>query len=103
MKIDDLVLLIKAGYSKADIEQLGISVNASENKTAEIAGQEVIEEVKEKEVPKEESNLFDDRFKALDTKVDYVINRLNYMSVQNSEQPNEKTESLEDILNSIIK
>ena len=102
MKIDDLVLLIKAGYTKSDIEQLGIAVNPVEP-VPEIDGQVAIEEVKEQEAPKAESSAFDDRFKALDTKIDYVVNRLNYMSVQNSEQPKEETESLEQILSSIIK
>lgn len=101
MKIDDLVLLIKAGYSKMDIEQLGIAMNPIEQPT-EIDGQTAIEEVKEQEAPKEAS-VSDDRFKALETKIDYAINRLNYISVQNSAQPETETESLDDILKSIIK
>lgn len=100
MKIEDLVSLTKAGYTKADIEALGIlNIPESEQKPAETT------EPVEAEPPKEEESKPDnDRMSALETKLDYAINRLNYMSVQNSKQSETaKTESVEDILQSILK
>ena len=92
MKIDDLVLLIKAGYTKADIEALGIAMNA-----------DPVPEVPADPTPETPAQPDDDRLKQLETKLDYVVNRFNYMAVQNSKQPEEKTETIEDILASVIK
>ena len=92
MKIDDLVLLIKAGYTKADIEALGIAMNA-----------DPVPEVPADPTPETPVQPEDDRLKQLETKLDYVVNRFNYMAVQNSKQPEEKTETIEDILASVIK
>ena len=92
MKIDDLVLLIKAGYTKADIEALGIAMNA-----------DPVPEVPADPTPETPAKPEDDRLKQLETKLDYVVNRFNYMAVQNSKQPEEKAETIEDILASVIK
>ena len=92
MKIDDLVLLIKAGYTKADIEALGIAMNA-----------DPVPEVPADPTTETPVQPDDDRLKQLETKLDYVVNRFNYMAVQNSKQPEEKTETIEDILASVIK
>lgn len=99
MKIEDLVALTKAGYTKADIEALGI---LSSPEPKEETPAEPVEPV-EAESPKEPVTESPDRYKELETKLDYVINRFNYMSVQNSTQPEQKAESVEDILQSILK
>lgn len=101
MKIEDLVALTKAGYTKADIAALGISLG--EMPATEAA--EVTEVAEDK--PVEESPVIPDahadRMKEIETKLDYAINRLNYMSVQGSSQPEQKKESIEDILQSVLK
>ena len=104
MKIEDLVTLTKAGYTKADIEALGIALgqaNANDAKPEEAkpAEESKPEEAKPAEAVKPEN----DRLKAMETKLDYAINRLNYMSVQGSSQPEQKKESIEDILQSVLK
>ena len=45
----------------------------------------------------------DDRFAQMETKLDYVINRFNYMAVQNSQQPDQPGETVEDILASVVR
>ena len=103
MKIEDLVTLTKAGYTKADIEALGIALGqvTDEGKSEET---KPAEEIKSAEVkPVEEVKPDDDRLKQMETKLDYAINRLNYMSVQGSSQPEQKKESIEDILQSVLK
>ena len=91
MKIDDLLTLINAGYTKADIEQLLISANQQP------------EQPQPQPQPEQQPQPADDRIKQLETKLDYVINRFNYMSVQNSRQPEQKTETVDDILSSVIR
>ena len=97
MKLDDLVLLIKAGYTKADIEQLGIAVGVPEvpEQTPE---QPVEEPAPQTDVPQD-----NERMKNLENKLDYVINRFNYMAVQQSNQPGGQEESLDDILSSVVR
>ena len=104
MKIEDLVTLTKAGYTKADIEALGIALGQvvpNEVKPDEKPVEDVkpVEEAK----PVEEVKPDEDRLKQMETKLDYAINRLNYMSVQGSSQPEQKQESIEDILQSVLK
>lgn len=103
MKIEDLVTLTKAGYTKADIEALGIALGQV---TDEVKPEETkpAEEIKSAEAkPVEEVKPEEDRLKQMETKLDYAINRLNYMSVQGSSQPEQKKESIEDILQSVLK
>lgn len=109
MKIEDLVALTKAGYTKADIEALGIALgqdSANDVKPEESKPKETkpAEESKPEETkPAEAVKPENDRLKEMETKLDYAINRLNYMSVQGSSQPEQKKESIEDILQSVLK
>ena len=98
MKIEDLVTLTKAGYTKADIEALGIALGQAVPNDVK-PDEKPVEEVK----PVEEAKPDEDRLKQMETKLDYAINRLNYMSVQGSSQPEQKKESIEDILQSVLK
>lgn len=99
MKIEDLVMLTKAGYTKEDIDALGF-FGKPEAAPEEQPEQLVIPDMKEEAKPDAPE---EDKYKALETKLDYVINRFNYLSVQNSKQPDEKGETLEDILSSVIR
>ena len=102
MKIDDLVMLIKAGYTKADIEALGIAMGSeSEQIPAEPEAKESEPAVKPEAEPAAPAN--DDRISNLETKLDYVINRFNYMAVKDSQQPSQKTQSVDDILASVVR
>lgn len=105
MKIEDLVTLIKAGYTKADIEALGIALGQAVSNDLKPDEKKPVEEVKpvEETKPVEEAKPDEDRLKQMETKLDYAINRLNYMSVQGSSQPEQKKESIEDILQSVLK
>ena len=99
MKIEDLVTLTKAGYTKADIEALGIALGQAVPNDLKPDEKKPVEETK----PVEEAKPDEDRLKQMETKLDYAINRLNYMSVQGSSQPEQKKESIEDILQSVLK
>lgn len=104
MKIEDLVTLTKAGYTKADIEALGIALGQVTPNDLKPDEAKPVEESKPEEAkPVEEVKPDEDRLKQMETKLDYAINRLNYMSVQGSSQPEQKKESIEDILQSVLK
>ena len=104
MKIEDLVTLTKAGYTKADIEALGIALGQVTTNDMKPEEAKPVEESKPEEAkPVEEVKPDEDRLKQMETKLDYAINRLNYMSVQGSSQPEQKKESIEDILQSVLK
>ena len=103
MKLDDLITLHNAGYTKEDIFKiLGTEQPAPadppEQQPDDPAPAEKQEQTKPEAAPSD-----DDRIKQLETKLDYAINRLNYMAVQGSQQPAGKEESLDDILSSVVR
>lgn len=99
MKIEEIVLLTNAGYTKEDIEKLVASPVEAEAVPVEVKQEEQIEPVQNPEaVPA------DDRLTKLETKLDYVINRFNYMEVRNSKQPEAQAgETVDDILSKMIR
>lgn len=99
MKVEQLVRLVDAGFSKEEIFQL---VGGVEPQPVEPEVQPVQDEPVKAEEPAP-APIADDRINNLETKLDYVINRFNYMSVQNSQQPEtDKTESIDSILAKIV-
>ena len=92
MDAKDILELIRAGYTKADIDALGIALEKPEKK------EEQNPEKKEEQKPEES-----DKVKALETKIDYLVNRLNLLAVQSSQQKDEKTETVEEILASVVR
>lgn len=103
MKLDDLITLHNAGYTKEDIFRiLGTEQPAPadppEQQPADLAPEEKQEPPKPEAAPAE-----DDKIKQLETKLDYAINRLNYMAVQGSQQPAGKEETIDDILASVVR
>ena len=100
MKIEEIVLLTKAGYTKEDIEKLIASPVEAEAVPAVVKQEEQIEPVQK---PDAEVVPADDRLTKLETKLDYVINRFNYMEVRNSKQPEQASETVDDILAKMIR
>ena len=102
MEAKDILELIRAGYTKADIDALGIALEKPEEKKPE----EPKPEEKKPEEPKPEKKEEpkpDDKVTALETKIDYLVNRINLLAVQTSKQKDEPTETVEDILASIVR
>ena len=102
MEAKDILELIRAGYTKADIDALGIALEKPEEKKPE----EPKTEEKKPEEPKPEKKEEpkpDDKVTALETKIDYLVNRLNLLAVQTSKQKDEPTETVEDILASMVR
>ena len=90
MDAKDILELIRAGYTKADIDALGIALEKPEKKDEP--------KPEKKDEPKP-----DDKVTALETKIDYLVNRLNLLAVQTSKQKDEPTETVDDILASLVR
>ena len=102
MKIEDLVSLTKMGFSRDDIMRLvGNDTPADPAAPADPEPEQAPAADPEPAAPA--APVADDRIKQLETKLDYVINRFNYMSVQNSKQPENATETVDDILAKFVK
>ena len=102
MKAEDVLDLIRAGYTKADIDALGIALEKPEEPKPE----EPKPEEKKPEEPKPEKKEEpkpEDKVTALETKIDYLVNRLNLLAVQTSKQKDEPTETVDDILASMVR
>ena len=95
MKAEDVLELIRAGYTKADIDALGIALEKPEKKEEQ--------KPEEQKPEKKEEPKHDDKVTALETKIDYLVNRLNLLAVQTSKQKDEQTESVDDILASMVR
>lgn len=102
MKAEDVLDLIRAGYTKADIDALDIALEKPEEKKPE---EPKLEEKKHEEPKpeKKEEPKPDDKVTALETKIDYLVNRLNLLAVQTSKQKDEPTETVDDILASMVR
>ena len=101
MKIDEIVKLTNAGWSKEDIMSL---LNGKEEDPVQQPDPQPVEQPAEQLATQPvEQKPDDERFKQLETKLDYVINRFNYIAVQQSQQPEQHGESVDDILASVIR
>ena len=103
MKLDDLITLHNAGYTKEDIFKILGTDQPAPADPPEQQPADPAPDAKQQEQPKPEAAPADDKIKQLETKLDYAINRLNYMAVQGSQQPAGKEESLDDILSSVVR
>lgn len=101
MKIEDLVSLTKMGFSRDDIMRLVTDTPVEQAAPADPEPEQAPAADPEPATPA--APVEDDRIKQLETKLDYVINRFNYMSVQQSRQPETGGETVEDILASVIR
>lgn len=99
MKIEQLLQLTEMGFTKDDIMRLC----GDDPAPAAAPDPEPAPDPAPAEPAAPAAAPADDRITALETKLDYAINRLNYMAVQGSQQPAGKEESLDDILSSVVR
>lgn len=98
MKINDIITLTNAGWTKDEIMSL---VNGE----AQDQPQQTNPQPEQPEQPAAQQPAvnYDERFAQMETKLDYVINRFNYAAVQNSQQPDQPGETVDDILASVVR
>ena len=102
MKINDIITLTQAGWNKDEIMSL---VNSEAQDQPQQPDPQPEQPAAQPEQPAQQPAgvSIDDRFAQMETKLDYVINRFNYMAVQNSQQPDQPGETVEDILASVVR
>lgn len=104
MKINEIIILTQAGWTKDEIMSLVNNEAQDQGQQSDTQPQQMQldlpEEQPQQEQPQQPAV---DVIKGLETKLDYVINRFNLMAVQQSRQPEQKTESVDDILASVIR
>ena len=103
MKINDIITLTQAGWTKDEI--MSLVNNEAQDPQQPADPQQEQQPAAQPEQPAQQTAgvSLDDRFAQMETKLDYVINRFNYMAVQNSQQPDQPGETIEDILSSVVR
>lgn len=104
MKINEIIILTQAGWTKDEIMSLVNNEAQDQGQQSDPQPQQMQldlpEEKPQQEQPQQPAA---DVIKGLETKLDYVINRFNLLAVQQIRQPEQKTESVDDILASVIR
>ena len=95
MTIEDIVALTKAGFSKDEI--LALTGDPEHEKKTE----DPKPDEKKPEDPKPEEKKPAD-IESINKRLDYLISKMNLAAVQKSQQPDEKKETVDDILASIF-
>ena len=104
MTIEDIVALTKAGFSKDEI--LALTGDPEQDKHEDPKPEE-----KKPEDPKPEEKKPEDpkpeekkpsEIESINKRLDYLITKLNLAAVQKSQQPDEKKETVDDILASVF-
>lgn len=103
MTIEDIVALTKAGFNKDEILAL-TGDPKPEEKHEDPKPEEKHEDPKSEEKhedPKSEEKKPSD-IESINKRLDYLISKMNLAAVQKSQQPDEKKETVDDILSSIF-
>lgn len=108
MDAKDILELVYAGFTKAEIMELTAGKKSEEKKDEPKPEKkdEPKPEDKKPDEPKPEKKdepKPEDKVAALETKIDYLVNRLNLLAVQTSKQKDEPTETVDDILASMVR
>lgn len=105
MTIEDIVALTRAGFNKDEILALTGDPEPEKKKPADPKPEE-----KKPEDPKPEEKHEDPKpdeknpadIESINKRLDYLISKMNLAAVQKSQQPDEKKETVDDILASIF-
>lgn len=100
MKIEDILALTNAGWTKEEILALGQDPKPEDPKPEDPKPEDPKPEDPKPEDSKPAGSSAE--IDAINKRLDYVISKLNLAAVQKSQQPEEKTETVEDILASIF-
>ena len=101
MTIQEIITLTNAGWSKDEIMSLTSGEQAQQPEQPAEQTQQPEQPAEQAQQPEQPAQ--PDRMQQLETKLDYVINRFNLLAVQQSHQPDEQKESLDDILSSVVR
>ena len=91
MNASDILELIRAGYTKADIEALGVHLSGSGDPPADPPAD-----------PQPDDTL-NKRLEGLETRLNHIINKMTLDAVKGSRQPSEQAETTDDILAAFVR
>lgn len=108
MTIEDIVALTKAGFSKDEI--LALTGDPEQEKKSAEQEKKPDDQEKKPEDPKPDEKHEDPKpdeekpadIESINKRLDYLISKMNLAAVQKSQQPDEKKETVDDILSSIF-
>ncbi len=101
MTIEDIVALTKAGFSKDDILALTGDPKPEDPKPEDPKPEDPKPEDPKPEDPKPDEKKSAD-IESINKRLDYLISKMNLAAVQKSQQPDEKKETVDDILASVF-
>ena len=99
MNASDILELIRAGYTKADIEALGVHLSGSGDPPADPPADPPVDPPAD---PKADDAL-NKRLEGLETRLTHIINKMTLDAVKGSRQPSEQAETTDDILAAFVK
>ena len=108
MTIEDIVALTKAGFSKDEI--LALTGDPEKEKNSADQEKKPDDQEKKPDDPKPDEKHEDPKsdekkpadIESINKRLDYLISKMNLAAVQKSQQPDEKKETVDDILASIF-
>ena len=101
MKINDIITLTQAGWTKDEIMSILAGGEAQDPQPDPDPEQPAPQPEQPAAQPAPVS--VDERLDKMQTQLDYVVNRFNYLAVQQSSQPEQSQETIEDILSSVVR
>ena len=99
MNASDILELIRAGYTKADIEALGVHLSGSGDPPADPPADPLEDPPAD---PKPDDAL-NKRLEGLETRLNHIINKMTLDAVKGSRQPSEQAETTDDILAAFVR
>lgn len=100
MKIEDILTLTNAGWTKEEILAIGRDPKPEEDPKPKEDPEPEEDPKPEDKDPKPAGSSAE--IDAINTRLDYIVSKLNLAAVQKSQQPDEKKETVDDILASIF-
>ena len=107
MNASDILELIRAGYTKADIDALGVHLSGSEDPPADPPADPPTDPPTDPPAdpladPKSDDAL-NKRLEGLETRLNHIINKMTLDAVKGSRQPSEQAETTDEILAAFVR
>ena len=104
MNASEILELVRAGYTKAEIDQLfSGSGDPPEDPPADPPVDPPADPPVDPPADPPAEDQLGKRLDAIETRINHLINKANYESVKNSRQPDKPVETADDILSSLIR
>ena len=103
MNASDILELIRAGYTKADIEALGVHLSGSGDPPADPLADPPVDPPADPPADPQTDDALNNRLEGLETRLNHIINKMTLDAVKGSRQPAEQAETTDDILAAFVR